>query len=255
MGAPRVYFSDVQLVDIRSRYESGSDVRSLAQSYGCNWGTMQRQLDRMGIYRRVKHEPFTKAGEAEMVRRYQQGDTPAAIGRDYGTNGDVVTRVLRREGVFEPGRPRFGKFTSRQVERMADRYKAGTGIYKLAKDYRCSPNGVWKLLTRHGVEMRFHGRVEGRKGTHGKYVRVQVDPSDPIAMAMGWANGFVLEHRLVMAHELGRPLESHETVHHVNGDTHDNSPGNLQLRNGKHGKGVRLVCLDCHSQNVGPMPI
>ena len=254
MGGARVRLSDEQLADIRSRYEGREDVRSLARSYGCNWGTLQRRLAQMGIYRPVKRGPFTATDQAAIVRRYKAGETPAAIGRDYRTNGDAVTRVLRREGVFEPGRIRVGKFTPRQVERAAERYRAGTGIYRLARDYKCSPNGMWKLLVRHGVEMR-PKRQEGRKGTHGKYIRIQIDPSDPFAVAMGWANGFVLEHRLVMAHQLGRSLEKHETVHHINGDPRDNRPPNLQLRNGKHGKGVRLACLDCGSHNIGTVPL
>lgn len=249
-----VVFSDEQLTEIRTLYGEGIDVRSLASLFGCNWKTMQQQLVRMGLYRPAKRKPFTKAEKTEMARRYKAGDTPAAIGRDYSTNGDVITRALRAAGVFDPDRYRYGKFTPRQVERMAERYRAGVTIYRLAKDYKCSVNGVWKVLVRHGVEMRSK-RQEGRKGEHGKYVSIQIDPSDPLAAAMGWANGFLLEHRLVMARQLGRPLEKHETVHHINGDTHDNRPGNLQLRNGKHGKGVSLACLDCGSHNIGSVPI
>lgn len=254
MGGPRVNLSDEQTADIRRRYESGEDPMSISRVHGISYSTTRLRIMQMGIYRPAKRKPLTVAEKAEIARRYKAGDTPAAIGRDYGTNGDVIARALRATGAFDPDRYRYGRFTPRQVDRMAERYKAGVTIYRLAKDYKCSPNGVWKVLKGHGVEMRSK-RQEGRKGTHGKYVRVQIDKSDPFAVAMGWVNGFVLEHRLVMAHILGRVLEPHETVHHINGDPHDNRPENLQLRNGKHGKGVKLVCLDCQSHNIGAVPI
>lgn len=139
---------------------------------------------------------------------------------------------------------------------MLRRYADGESCHRLAREFGCSHQGMWRILKAHGAQMRYHGRVEGRRAlTEGEYVRVQVDRSDPIAVAMGWVNGFVLEHRVVMARSLGRPLAKHETVHHLNGDRQDNRLENLQLRSGKHGKGVRMQCMDCGSHNVGAVTI
>lgn len=51
----------------------------------------------------------------------------------------------------------------------------------------------------------------------------------------------VFEHRYVMSKKLERELLKEETVHHKNGIRGDNSEGNLELFNSRHGPGQRVV--------------
>lgn len=62
------------------------------------------------------------------------------------------------------------------------------------------------------------GRVTLGEG----YIGIKM-PGHPMAQS----NGYVLEHRLVMAAHLGRDLSSDEIVHHINGIKDDNRIENL----------------------------
>lgn len=132
---------------------------------------------------------------------------------------------------------------------MRERRAAGEGVHDLALAFGTHTSTVGRLTrgSRHPDSyLRSGGRVKS-----GSYIAVMVRPDDPMA-AMRMSYGYVLEHRLVMARHLGRPLRSTETVHHINGDKHDNRLENLELRNGRHGKHQAFRCLDCGSVNISP---
>jgi hypothetical protein len=75
----------------------------------------------------------------------------------------------------------------------------------------------------------------GRTITENGYILVEIDSSSPyFSMRKQVKNrdgtrGYILEHRLVMAQELGRCLTQDEKVHHKNGIKTDNRPCNLRL--------------------------
>jgi hypothetical protein len=63
---------------------------------------------------------------------------------------------------------------------------------------------------------------------NGKYVGVYVEPNNCF-YRMADKDGYVMEHRLVMAKHLGRCLDDNEVVHHINHDKTDNNINNLRL--------------------------
>jgi len=136
-------------------------------------------------------------------------------------------------------------------------YNAGVSQIPLAKKYGVSQASVSRYLRSANVKMRLYGaaasgfeRCGGRVLQHD-YMTVKY-PRDGQFASMRNHLGYMLEHRLVMAQHLGRPLTQNETVHHKDGDKLNNDISNLELRKGKHGKNARYRCASCGSLDVRP---
>lgn len=84
--------------------------------------------------------------------------------------------------------------------------------------------------------VRTRGAPLGSRRDHGGYIQVKTE------------NGWELEHRVVMAQTLGRPLELHERIHHKNGNKAHNEQSNLELwkLTKKDPSGVRAADYHCH---------
>ena len=54
------------------------------------------------------------------------------------------------------------------------------------------------------------------------------------------AEGYVMEHRLIMEAQIGRPIRKGEVVHHINHDKSDNRIENLQLMTFKEHSGLHM---------------
>jgi len=121
------------------------------------------------------------------------------------------------------------------LDELADLYNAGWTGTELAARYGVSDVTVAKYRRQLGIPARRTwplkpGWEVGRRLLKDGYAVVQLLPDDPLRVMCGrhGKNG-ALEHRVVMARHLGRPLRSDESVHHINGVRDDNRIENLEL--------------------------
>jgi len=108
------------------------------------------------------------------------------------------------------------------------------GIYKRTKRHCIALSSALKgrKLSKEHIEKLKHRNLReksawwkgGRRETKGGYIQIYF-PNHPNAIA----SGYILEHRLIMACYLKRPLKKQEVVHHINGNKKDNRIENLIL--------------------------
>jgi hypothetical protein len=118
--------------------------------------------------------------------------------------------MYRRPWILAKGE---GKYCSRACRNKAHPLKDGSNF---PPPKYGATNSAWK----GGATLR-HRR--------GNYVQVRYVRAPDWAKIMARKDGYVMEHRLVMARMVGRTLLRRETVHHKDHNPLNNAPSNLEL--------------------------
>jgi|DEB0MinimDraft_6_1074348.scaffolds.fasta_scaffold137191_1 transposase-like protein len=192
---------------------------------------------------------LTDAQEKRLAEMYASGDySVAEIMREFDVARVTAHRIAKRHGVVFPTGRRPVTFTEGQIAEMVRRAENNESQASIAEAFGTSQCKVSKLMRSRGV-VSSQGRSRlgdkhpswkgGRYVSPEGYVSVYLAGDDPLA-EMRQTGGYVLEHRLVMARSLGRPLLPTENVHHVNGVRDDNRLENLELWSRPQPSGVRV---------------
>lgn len=244
--------SPEQIDEIVARFREGESVKSIRSSLSCRSELVSDALRDRGYRVGRGQEKISFNDKVRLMARYNEGAKMSELATEFGMSAQAVSALLRREGVKSE---KWENWTPERYERLRGLVAEGLSQNEIADLLGISQGGLNARFRQIGIPPlpprsgENHGGWKGGRVINAGYVFVRPTAED-LQFALPNCSGYVAEHRLIMARSLGRMLLPSETVHHKNGVRDDNRLENLQLRQGKHGSGVVMVCADCGSHNI-----
>lgn len=249
---------------IVNKYIDGLSYLQISKEYGYSNYVIRSYLINSNVPTRKYPLPNGGLNEKEIKELLYLWKTGVSVGtlvkkfhRAYRRVGEILKE--NGEEVISYGNSKSLSFLESQKAEILNLWDEGKSQITIGKILNLSQATIGRFLrlncptfkTKQAKGER-HGRWNGGKHKRGGYDSSWL-PDDHKFNLMRNRMGYVLDHRLIMAEKLGRPLTKTETVHHINGITDDNRIDNLELRQGKHGKNVAYRCRSCGSIDVEPV--
>lgn len=260
MGNRTVRISKDRQQKMIDLYAAGMSRLNVAAEVGTSIETVTKFLKLNGVDIRPWFEHrIPPAHYQAIIERYRSGERIPALATEFGVTSSTVRKILTRNDVpIRDDRGKVREFTAAEFETMRTMAEGGRSQNEMAQALGSARDTIQGAMLKAGIPPARTGAARGSQHGNWKggrmvradgYVEITLPPDSPF-ISMAKRGNTVLEHRLVMAKALGRPLARHESVHHVNGIHDDNRDENLQLRQGQHGRGAAFRCLDCGSTNI-----
>jgi transposase-like protein len=190
------------------------------------------------------------------VVRMLAGERIPDLAAELGCAEKTLRRAIRRAGYTRSDTAHRPKtMTSEVIERVLELYEAGVTHEEISRRLGISRFSIHLALKKLNKPRRYKTWVNS-DGYHYMTIPVGHPLYEAFKAMRGKENNInITVHRFVMAEHLGRALMPWETVHHIDGDRGNNNIENLQLRQGRHGKGASFSCMDCGSHNIIAIPL
>lgn len=230
---------EIPVDEIKRLYlEDGIGMKEIASKLGCSYGAVRDRIIAGGFLKQHTTQIQKKHNrrgfdEAELREMYiDKNMSDMSIGRECGVNNITVANWRKKFGIK---RDTAINFVPLPIEELRSMYiDQKMTMEDIAKHFGCGESTVRGHVIRNGMALDDAETMARRMNKNAiKYKRSFLqDGYKKLMMAHHpFANrdGYVSEHRYVVEQSIGRHIESHEQVHHINVDKSDNRIENLAV--------------------------